>query len=208
MATSLHSRSKKSSFFRAHQKTSLAHILPKTLRPPSIPKGSGPPNSYALDFPLCLCAAIIMLRQVSLAINTVWRSMREAPYITWIAIGLVALISPFLGFWVHVCLVKYYYLWHARRVCRKKHLEIREWTAGYCFEECRGRWLKTALTGYELDCQDSQGRRLVVNLLVGVVGVKAAFGLPGYPAEPYAVPKGRSRLSVQWERGSGPQSVS
>jgi hypothetical protein len=72
--------------------------------------------------------------------------------------------------------------------------------AGYCFEESGGKRVKTEFTALALDCRDSHGERRVVNLLVSVLGVKAAFGLPGLPSEP------GPRLSVLWERGSGPAS--
>jgi hypothetical protein len=128
--------------------------------------------------------------------------MHNAPINEWIIFGIIALSAPFLGYWVHVLLIKYCYLWHARRFCRKNKLELLAWTAGYCFEELRGKRLKTAYTAFALDCRDSQGERRVVNLLVSVLGVKLAFGFPGYPTEP------GPRLSVLWERGSGPPSLS
>lgn len=136
------------------------------------------------------------------------RTMRNAPVSEWIVIGIIAVSAPFLGYWVHVSLVRYCYLRHARRFCRKNKLELLAWMAGYCFEESHGKRVKTEYTAFALECRDSQGERRVVNLLVGVFGVKAAFGLPGLPAEPNAAPNGGPRLSVQWERGSGPPSVS
>ena len=109
--------------------------------------------------------------------------MRNALVNEWIVIGIIALSAPFLGYWVHVSLIKNCYLRHARRFCRKNKLELLEWMAGYCFEESHGKRVKTEYTAFALDCRDSQGERRVVNLLVGVFGVKAAFGLPGLPAE-------------------------
>jgi len=50
--------------------------------------------------------------------------MRNTPASQWIVIGLIALSFPFLGYGVHVCLIKYCYLWHARRFCRKNKLEL------------------------------------------------------------------------------------
>ena len=126
----------------------------------------------------------------------------------WIVIGIFALSFPFLGHWVHVSLIKYCYLRHAQRFCRKNKLELLAWKAGYCFKESRGKRVKIEYTAFALDCRASQGERCVVNLLVGVSGVKAAFGLPGLAAEPNPAPKGGPRLSVRWELGSGPPSVS
>ena len=125
-----------------------------------------------------------------------------------IVIGVIALLALLLVYPVHVGLIRYCYLPHARRFCRKNKLEILAWMAGYCFEESGGKRVKTEYTAFALDCQDSQGQRHAVKLLVGVFGVKAAFGLPGLPAEPNAPPNGGPRLSVLWERGSGPPSVS
>ena len=80
--------------------------------------------------------------------------------------------------------------------------------AGYCFKESGGKRVKTAYTAFALDCRDNQGARRVVNLIVGVFGVKAAFGLPGLPAEPNAALNDGPLLSVVWERGSEPPPVS
>jgi hypothetical protein len=136
------------------------------------------------------------------------RTMRNAPVSEWIVIGIIALSAPLVGYWVHVSLIKYCYLWYARRFCRKNDLELLAWMAGYCFEESGGKRVKTEYTAFALDCRDSHGGRRVVNLLIGVFGVKAAFGLPGLPAEPNAASNSGHRLSVLWERGSGPPSVS
>lgn len=133
--------------------------------------------------------------------------MRNAPINLWIVVAIIAVLVPFLGYWVHVSLIKYCYLRHAQRFCRKNKLELLAWRAGYCFEESRGRRIKSEYTAFALDCRDSQGERRNVNLLVGVFGVKAAFGLPGLPSEPNAAPDA-PRLSVRWERGSEPPSVS
>jgi hypothetical protein len=134
--------------------------------------------------------------------------MRNASVNEWIVIGIIALSAPFLGYWVHVLLIKYCYLPHARRFCGKNKLDLLAWRAGYCFEESGGKRVKTEYTAFALDCRDSHGERRVVTLLVGVFGVKAAFGLPGMPAEPNGAPNDGPRLSVLWERGSGPPSVS
>ena len=134
--------------------------------------------------------------------------MRNASFSEWIVIGIIALSAPFLVYPVHVGLIRYCYLQYARGFCRKNKLELLAWMAGYCFEESGGKRVKTEYTAFALDCRDSQGERRVVKLLVGVFGVKAAFGLPGLPAEPGAAPNGGPRLSVLWERGSGPPSVS
>lgn len=133
--------------------------------------------------------------------------MRNVPVNEWVFIGIIALLTPFVGFWVHVALIRHCYLWYARRFCRKNRLELLSWRAGSCFEESGGKRVKTEYTAFALDCRDNQGERRVVNLLVSVLGVKAAFGLPGYPAEPGVPPDGGPRLSVMWERGSGTPPV-
>ena len=134
--------------------------------------------------------------------------MNSASPIAWLLLGVVVLVALFLGYWVHVALIKYCYLWHARRFCRRNNLEIQGWMAGYCFEESKGRRCKTEMTALALDCRDSLGARRVVNLLVSLFGVKVAYGFPGFPAEPGTAPNGGSRYSVVWERGSGPPSAS
>ena len=130
--------------------------------------------------------------------------MRNVSVSEWVVIGLIALLALFLGYWVNVALIKYCYLWYARRFCRKNKLELLAWKAGYCFEESGGKRVKIEYTAFALDRRDCQGERRVVNLLVSVLGVKAAFGLPGFPA----TPNGSPRLSVLWEQGSGPPSGS
>ena len=134
--------------------------------------------------------------------------MHDLPLSGWIALGAIALVSPFLGYWVHVSLIKYCYLWHGRRFCKRNNLEILGWSAGYCFEESQGRRVKTEFTALALDCRDSHGERRVVNLVVWLFGVKIAYGFPGFPVEPGAALNGGSRYSVIWERGSRPPSVS
>jgi hypothetical protein len=39
--------------------------------------------------------------------------MRHVPVSAWIVFGLMALVVPFLGYRVHVSLIKYCYLWYA-----------------------------------------------------------------------------------------------
>ena len=126
----------------------------------------------------------------------------------WIFLGVAALLAPLLGYWVYVSLIKYCYMWHARRFCRRNNLKILRWQAGYCFEESHGRRVKTELTALALDCRASDGERRVINLLVSLFGVKVAYGFPGFPVEPGTAPNGGPPLSVLWERGSGPPSAS
>ena len=133
--------------------------------------------------------------------------MRNTPASQWIVIGLIALSFPFLGYGVHVCLIKYCYLWHARRFCRKNKLELLTWMAGFCFEESAGKRVKTEYTAFALDCRDNHGKRHTVNLAVGVFGVRAASGLPGLPTELTLAPNGGPPLSVLWEHCSGPPSL-
>jgi hypothetical protein len=130
--------------------------------------------------------------------------MNSISLTAWGLPGVLALMALFLGYWVHVSLIKHCYLWHARRFCRRNNLEILRWQAGYCFEESQGRRVKTELTAMALDCRGSHGERRVVNLLVWVFGVKVAYGFPGFPVEPGTAPNGGPALSVIWERGSGP----
>jgi hypothetical protein len=130
--------------------------------------------------------------------------MNSISLTAWLLLGLLALMALFLGYWVHVSLIKHCYLWHARRFCRRHNLKILRWQAGYCFEESHGRRVKTELTALALDCRGSHGERRVVNLLVWVFGVKVAYGFPGFPVEPGTAPNGGPALSVIWERGSGP----
>ncbi len=130
--------------------------------------------------------------------------MRDASLSTWIALGVIALLSPFLFYGVHIFLIKYCCLWHARRFCRRNGLEIVAWHAGTCFEESQGRWVKTEYTALVLDCRDAHGQRREVNLMVWPLGVKIAYGFPEFPVEPGAALKGKSRFRVIWELGSGP----
>lgn len=134
--------------------------------------------------------------------------MRNVSFSELIVIGVIALLALFLVYPVHVGLIRYCYLPYARRFCRKNKLELLGWMAGYCFEESGGKRAKTEYTALALDCRDSHGERHAVKLIVGVFGVKAAFGLPGLPAEPNVPPDGGRRLSVLWERGSEPPSMS
>src|SRR5215831_3648260 len=99
-------------------------------------------------------------------VRTVRRPMRNTPLNAWMVIGIIALSAPLLGYWVHVSLIKYCCLQHARRFCRKNKLELLAWRAGYCFEESGGKRVKTEHTAFALDCRDIHGERRVVNLLV------------------------------------------
>jgi hypothetical protein len=134
--------------------------------------------------------------------------MKGASPNTWVLIGAASLIFPLLGYWAHVSLINYCYLRHARRFCRRNNLGILRWRAGDCFAESHGRRVKTELTAFAMDCRTVHGERRVVTMLVGVFGIKVAYGFPGFPAEPGTAPIGGPQLSVLWERGSGPPSVS
>jgi hypothetical protein len=130
--------------------------------------------------------------------------MRNLPVIAWVFLGLLVLSAPLLGYGVHVALIKYCYLGSVRRLCRQQQWELLAWRAGYFFEESNGRRVKTEYTAFALDCRNSRGARKVVCLLVSVLGVKAVFGLPGFPTEAATDPEGGSRYSFLWERGSAP----
>ena len=91
---------------------------------------------------------------------------------------LLSFVSSPLIYLVHSSLVKFCYLPHAQRWCRKNGYKALHWKAFYTFAKSG---IKTEYTAFELHCSDSSGKNCYVFLLAWVFGVKRVLNISESP---------------------------
>jgi hypothetical protein len=86
-----------------------------------------------------------------------------------IIVIIIAAVIALPAFYLVHRVLKYCYLLHGRRFCRKNGLELIRWRCGPEFDTSG---VKTEFTILELDCLDVQKQRKLVLLLVWIFGIR------------------------------------
>jgi hypothetical protein len=125
-----------------------------------------------------------------------------------VGLGVLAIALCIVLFGVVHFGLQHLYLVHARRFCRRKGLTPVRSRSGTAFD---GSGMKTEFTIVELDCQDAQGARKLVRLLVWIFGVHKVLDQeepsppPPLPAEilPTSIPYNPSVRCIVFFFGLG-----